>query len=691
VHARMGSARKHLIATALAGSALLCLIATSIVPAGAVQVSHDVIVSANPADFTPNITDPEHQNWHVESIAKVGNRIIVAGKFTQVQNSSGGPIFPVDGLFAFDATTGLIDDTGFGFPIVAGRLDALAAAGDGTSVFLGGGFNKVNGVTARNIVKLDIATGQVITAFKGSANDKVNDLVVRAGTLYLGGTFTSLRGLERLGIGAFDAVTGQVNPDLVVPVTGTRLDGIPVHVDAIDVTPDASRMLVAGNFNVIGGLDRKQIGQIDLTTSPDTVADWQTDRYGPNCAFPKFETYIRDVDYSPDGSYFGVATTGATAVNHGGSHLSGPLCDSNARFETYATGTGINATWANFTGGDTNYSIAITDEAVYVGGHQRWQNNYYGKDKPEEGSVSRQGIAAFSPLNGIPFSWNPARTRGLGAQALLATDDGLWVGSDTDLIGDEFHQKIALMPVVGGSPDLDVAPGTLPGDLFTVEQDGDLIRRSYDPLTDTFGPGAEPTVNDWSKVRGAYMLGGTLYTGWDDDPLVNGDNGTLRRQPVNLATGVVGTQKVNDLRGLDIDIVGNRIHQPPHMGIQLEDMSGAFWDASSGRLYYTVLGDAKLYYRYFLPESNLLGDFRFTACTWNVVPASSTCGAFNPSTARGMTMAGGELYFGAGTGELSVMGFDSATGQPAGTPSVISGPAIDGNDWNSRALFVRSD
>jgi hypothetical protein len=129
----------------------------------------------------------------------------------------------------------------------------------------------------------------------------------------------------------------------------------------------------------------------------------------------------------------------------------------------------------------------------------------------------------------------------------------------------------------------------------------------------------------------------------------------------------------------------------PHMGIQLEDMTGAFWDASTGRLYYTVLGDVNLHYRYFLPQSNLLSDWRFTACTWNAVPASSTCGGFNPSTVRGVTMAGGELYFGAATGELSVMGFDSVIGLPTGTPVAISGPVIDGNDWNSRALFVRSD
>ena len=297
----------------------------------------------------------------------------------------------------------------------------------------------------------------------------------------------------------------------------------------------------------------------------------------------------------------------------------------------------------------------------------------------------------MSPLNGVPFAWNPGRVRGLGAQALLATDEGLWVGSDTDRIGTEYHAKIALMPADIGTAVPAANTGVLPGDLYTVEQDGDLIGRSYDPATDTFGGGFETTVDDWSKVRGAFMLSGRLYYGWDNDPAVNGDNATFRRQDVDLTSGTVGTQITTDMKGLDVDVFGNRHPQMPHMGIQLEDTTGMFWDQSTGRMYYTVSGDTRLYYRYFNPESNLLGDFRFTACTWSATPASNTCGGMNPSTVRGMTMANGEIYFGASNGNLSVTGFDSVAGRPAVGSSVISGPGIDGNDWNSRGLFVRAN
>ena len=54
----------------------------------------------------------------------------------------------------------IIDVNGFGFPNIQGRLDAVAAAEDGTSVFISGNFAKVDGVVNRKLAKLDVATGR---------------------------------------------------------------------------------------------------------------------------------------------------------------------------------------------------------------------------------------------------------------------------------------------------------------------------------------------------------------------------------------------------------------------------------------------------------------------------------------------------------------------------------------------------
>src|SRR5215203_76983 len=137
---------------------------------------------------------------------------------------------------------------------------------------------------------------------------------------------------------------------------------------------------------------------------------------------------MRDVDIAPSGGYFVVAATGAFAGGVG----SGTLCDTVTRWELNATGAGQEPTWADYSGGDTLTQVKVTGPAIYVGGHQRWMNNPFVGDAVGPGAVPREGLAAVDPRNGLPFSWNPGRARGVGVWEFLPTTAGLWIGHDTN-------------------------------------------------------------------------------------------------------------------------------------------------------------------------------------------------------------------------------------------------------------------
>ena len=196
-------------------------------------------------------------------------------------------------------------------------------------------------------------------------------------------------------------------------------------MNKIDATPDGNRILALGNFSTVDGQPRSLLFLLNTSGATSVLSTWSTTFFAPGCS-RSFDTYMRDLDISPDGTYAVVSTTGA----YGG--VTSP-CDTQTRWDLTNENPAQVPVWRNVTGGDTTYAVAISGTAVYVGGHFRWANNPYAGDSAGAGAVAREGIAALDPATGLPLSWNPGRERGVGVFDLLATSTGLWVGSDTDL------------------------------------------------------------------------------------------------------------------------------------------------------------------------------------------------------------------------------------------------------------------
>ncbi len=813
-------------AIAVVGGSSLLLAPVSLPPAGAVNADHlNTVVSATPAAFTPHV-----MNGSVNAITQLGDKIIAAGTFTSVSPAStfGNTADDVvrNRIFAFNATTGAIDPN-FN-PNLGGAANSLDT--DGTHIYVGGAFGSVGGdTTIKRVVKLT-AAGAVVPTFKAVPSAAANEVVARGNRLYVGGAFTSIkRGTvttNRAAFAALDTTSGAVSDDVNVPFTGVydpnnNGGGVP-SIKRFDVSKDGSRLVAVGNFSTVGGQTRSQVAMLDTPANgAAAVASWATKRYDRahnNCA-GVFDTFVRDVDFSPDGSFFVVSTTGAFAGGAG----SGTLCDTAARWETGSTGN--DPTWVNYSGGDTLYGVAVTGSAVYVGGHQRWMNNSFQGDQAGPGAVPRSGIAALDPVNGLPLSWNPGRSRGVGAQALFATAQGLWVGSDTTVIAKQTRGRIALMPLAGGRPVPAVASAGLPNDLFLAQRtsasasnvlhrinaagsalqgegadwtgDSGLVSGgntadwgSTVPVDSTVPPGTPPDIfaterwnahdwnlpvaagksltvrlyfanqcgctsgvgqrvfdvlidgevrlddfdivaaagdkkgtmrafqvtsdgnvdidfrhvvenplingievldnsitptagaaaplarravdangaptgastvanstMDWSSVRGAFYLNGTVYYGLAD--------GGLYSRTFNPATGALGGQVTVNL--YDDPDTGERIP------FAIANLTGMFYDTATHRIYYTVFGDARLFYRYFTPESRVVGAQTFVA----------DAGGVDFRSVAGMTLASRRILYGSSQdGSLRSVAFDG--GRVSGTPTVVS----DDGTWKFRAIFI---
>jgi PKD repeat protein len=467
----------------------------------------DALPSSVPSANTPNVN-----NGRVFGIAQVGNTMVIGGTFTQVASQARSYVA------AFDKTTGAL--TSFA-PTLDKYVNQVIPGPNDHTVYVAGAFTTVNGAATTMVTELDLNTGQKVTAFTTPKiqYNEVKDIVLRGTKLYLAGSFTKVAGVARGGLAALNATTGALDSSVNIAFTGHHNDSGSgaqgaVGPSDLDVTPDGNTMVVVGNFKYAAGLLRNQIALVDLSGATAQVkTNWATSRFAPYCYNWAFDQYIRGVAMSPDGSYFVVTATG------GGNP--GTLCDSVTRWETSATGSDVQPTWIDQTGGDTVWGVTITGSVIYAGGHNRWMNDPHGVDSPQSGAVPRPGLEALDPLTGRPFKWNPGRVPlGVSVFAMLATDDGVWLGSDTDYIGNHKYkrQKLAFFPYAGGYQIASTKTANLPGTVFLA---GSKAVGTTNVLfrVDAGGPAIQPLDNgpEWAADNSDpsdYRNNGSNSAGW---------------------------------------------------------------------------------------------------------------------------------------------------------------------------------
>jgi hypothetical protein len=409
-------------------------------PAAQAGTTVPSIPRTNPADWTPRVVnDASNADAGVYELRQVGNTMYAGGQFTTVQNSTGATSYARTHLFSFDATTGAVST--WAPRLNNGPVWAIEPSADGNFLYIGGQFTRFDGRAVNRLVKYDLVNQRVDTAFVFPRTvTRITDLQLVGGRLFVAGTFAG-------GIVAVDPNTGAPTTYFNATQAAGQEQGYNTQVYRFSVNPAGTRMVAIGSFTSIGGQARQQAAMLVLGTTSATVSAWYsqtgTTRRGwdADCG-STLRHYTRDVDWSPDGGSFAIVTTGG----YGGTNK---LCDTVSYWRN-VDAANQTPVWVNYSGGDTFHSVAVTNRAVFVGGHFRWLNNPQGRDSAGAGAVNAQGVGAINPTTGLAVTpnWNPRKgiEGGRGAYDLYFTSAGLWIGSFENNLGGEVHPGIGLLP-----------------------------------------------------------------------------------------------------------------------------------------------------------------------------------------------------------------------------------------------------
>lgn len=402
---------------------------------------HNRLVPDRPRTNTPRINNGEI--WDIEVIPSL-NRVFIAGNFTSLANTI-APTTTINqaGLASYNLQTGLID-TSFR-PTFNGGVNAVEASPDGTKLFVGGSFNTVNGVTRQKVASLNLTTGAPLSTFgfTNNTNNQVQSLAASNSTLYVGGRYTRVNGVLRTGLAAVNAASGVVDQAFDNQLAGGIGTNGQLGVPQLKLTHDNSKLLVVHTGRQIDGQDRLGMGIIDTATKE--LLPWRSTLWDDYLPVVGGVTRIYAGDIAPDDSYF-VVTSGS-----GGDRP--PIQDTAVAYPLDADSlqdSDVQPLWIS-RAFDSIYSVAITETAVYLGGHfnfiesptadDPWpglDNVGYGWGQGLSGYglgdqvVRREHIAAINPVDGKSLEWNPLDGSNSfeGDKAMEATSRGLFVGGD---------------------------------------------------------------------------------------------------------------------------------------------------------------------------------------------------------------------------------------------------------------------
>jgi hypothetical protein len=320
------------------------------------------------------------------ALGRDGRVIYAGGDFTSV----GGEVRAGVAAFTADGRTLLPWDPHVVFASNEWGADSLALSRDGTTLYVGGQFERVGGRQHRNLAAIDIATAKPRgwnIGVRGPVD--VLKLSEDGRTLYVGGNFSRIGRKIRPRLAAVDVRKRVV------------LDWNPVpHQSVIAIGVEGRTVFAAGGFGRIGRATRRGIAALDAGTGLASGWDATSDRSVRAIAIDGHTMYV-------SGAFTSI-----------GGKLRGGLAQLDA-----AT---ASATAWNPRTNDSVQALALSRDgtSVFVAG---WFSRIAG--------VRRPGIAAIDAKRGTPLVWVPRVARTYYSAVEVSPDDStLYVGGGGGLL-----------------------------------------------------------------------------------------------------------------------------------------------------------------------------------------------------------------------------------------------------------------
>jgi hypothetical protein len=383
-----------------------------------------VVAAAVPA-LAPSagaaLTAAADKTWmtdgNVYAVVQAGDRIYIAGRFTQV--SACGPTVSCPtktvnavNVAALDATTGAAIP-GF-HPQVAGTnatVWALAVLGD--HLFIGGRFDSVDGTPRLNLAALDLDTGaldQAIDTPVGTGdNNHIRGMVATSSRLYIAGGFSSVDGQSRSKLAALDAA-GTLDP-----TWKPRTNGV---TRSLGLTCDGSEVIAGGAFDQAAGSSgplqsRKTVAIFDASSGA-------LDPWTPPAA--EIPNGVTTYDLS--------ATCSRLFVGYGGT---------NWLYGYDLTSDTNNILWKLQTGGNVQ-AVTVRGDRVLFGGHFS-QVSLIGTNS----KVKRTHFAVVDFDGNVQSDWVPSFGGSIhtGPWDILSSGSQIYVGGGFTDVSSDRHWCIA--------------------------------------------------------------------------------------------------------------------------------------------------------------------------------------------------------------------------------------------------------